>query len=140
RPVLDSVVWPEDAQYFPRSLDIDSCHILILFTSESGYYFYKMDDWTMWHAGNTLEDVFEGLKECKYLYNEWDAPDPCTNWFEPGEYFPHYKWDNGDSHWMLAWEIPANRVNGYTFELSSYTYSSIDHLNMKDSEVKIFTT
>ena len=106
RPVLDNVVWPEDAQYFPPTLDIDCCYTLILFTSESGYYFYKMDDWAMWHAGNTLEEVFEGLKECKYLDNEWDAPDPCTDWAEPGEYFPHYKWDNGDPHWMLAWEIP----------------------------------
>jgi hypothetical protein len=106
RPVLDNVVWPEDAQYFPRSMEIDGCHVLILFVSESGYHFYKMDHWSMLHAGNSLEEVFEGLKECKYLDDEWEGSGPCTDWFEPEEYFPQYKWDNEDPHWMLAREIP----------------------------------
>src|SRR5208282_5551632 len=35
RPVLDNVVWPEDAQYFPPSLGLDPCYTLILFSSES---------------------------------------------------------------------------------------------------------
>ena len=124
RPVLDNVVWPEDAQYFPPSLGIDNSYVLVLFASESGYYF--MDDWGLYQAGNTLEEVFEGIKEYKYLNNEWDGPDPCTDWFDPEEFFPQYKWDIGDPHWILAGEIPEPPESlDLRFE---YSHTSTTHL------------
>ena len=108
RPVLDTIIWPEDAKYFPPSLGIDPHYSLILFTSESGYYFYRIDDLALFHAGNTLKEVFDGIKAYKYLNNEWDGPDPCADWFEPVEYFPHYRWDHDNSHWTLARVIPES--------------------------------
>lgn len=111
RPILDNIVWPEEARYFPRSLGISDIYPMILFVSDSGYYFYK-NDLILYEAGNTLEGVFDGLKYCKYLgpygpdKTEWEGVDTCTDWFDPAKYFPNYKFGSEDPHWMLTREIP----------------------------------
>lgn len=111
QPILDDGVWPEEAQYFPPGLEPGPpSHIL--FASESGYYFHKMDEAILYKAGSTLEEVFQGLKYCKYFgpagpeKDEWEGVDTCTDWFEPSQYFPNYKFDHDDPHWVLGWEIP----------------------------------
>jgi hypothetical protein len=112
RPVLDNIVWPEEAQYFPPGLGIDGGDERILFISEAGYYFYRTEEITLFQAGTTLEEVFEGIKYCKYLgpvgpqNDEWESVEPYTEWSEPSEYFPRYRFDNDDPHWKLAWQIP----------------------------------
>ena len=110
RPILDNGIWPEEAQYFPWILR-PKLPFRIILTSDSGYYFHRMDKAVLYQAGNTLEEVFEGLKYCKYLgpaepnNDEWEGVDPCTNFFELSQYFPKYKFDQEKEHWVLRQEI-----------------------------------
>ena len=104
---LDDGIWPEEAQYFPRGLlPGPSFHIVL--ASDSGYYFHRMDEAALYQVGNTLEEVFEGLKYCKYSgpagpnSDEWGGVDPCTDFFEPSQYFPNYKFDREKGHWVLG--------------------------------------
>ena len=111
RPVLDNCTWPEEAQYTPRGLSPGPAfHILL--TSDSGYYFHRIDEAVLYEAGKTLEEVFEGLKYCKYMgpggpgNDQWEGVDTCTDFFEPSQYFPNYKFDREEAHWVLGWDIP----------------------------------
>jgi hypothetical protein len=78
RPVLDDTVWPEEAKYFPSTMGISGPN-WILFASVSGYYCYKFDYLTLFHAGSTLEEVFNGMRYFKYLgpggpeNDEWEG-------------------------------------------------------------------
>lgn len=111
RPILDDGIWPEEAQYFPQGL-LPGPPFHIILASDSGYYFHRMDEAVLYQAGNTLEEVFEGLKNCKYTgpagpnNDEWEGVDPCTDFFEPSQYFPNYRFNREEGHWVLGWEIP----------------------------------
>ena len=66
----------------------------------------------LYEAGKTLEEVFEGLKYFKYTgpgspeNDDWEGVDKCTDFSEPSQYFPNYKFDREDPHWVLGWDIP----------------------------------
>ena len=111
RPILDNCTWPEDAQYVPLGRE-PGPPFHILFASDSGYYFHRMDEAVLYEAGKTLEEVFEGLKYRKFMgrggpkNDEWDGVDPCTDFFEPSQYFPNYNFDMEERIWKLGWEIP----------------------------------
>ena len=38
--------------------------------------------------------------------DEWEGVDKCTDYSEPSQYFPNYKFDGEDPHWVLGWDIP----------------------------------
>jgi hypothetical protein len=71
-----------------------------------------MDEAVLYETGQTLEEVFEGLKYCKYMgrggpkNDEWEGVDTCTDLFEPSQYFPNYEFDEKEGIWKLGWEIP----------------------------------
>src|SRR5271155_1714052 len=99
-------MWPEEAQYTPWGLEPGPpFHILL--TSDLGYYFHRMDEAVLYEAGETLEEVFEGLKYFKYTgpgdpeNDEWEGVDKCTDFSELSQYFPNYKFDGEDPRWVL---------------------------------------
>jgi len=71
-----------------------------------------MDEAVLYEAGKTLEEVFEGLKYFKYTgpgspeNDDWEGVDKCTDFSEPSQYFPNYKFDRENPHWVLRWDIP----------------------------------
>ena len=61
-PLLDNAWWSEDVQILPMGVEASLPSHILLATAES-YYVYIPEMDTLYNAGNTLKDVFLGLKE-----------------------------------------------------------------------------
>jgi len=113
-PVLDNGTWPEDAPYIPCGREPGPpIFALLISKSSSISRYYLLFDYDLFHAGNTLEEVFFGMRDFRYYgscekygFVPWEAEDPCSDYGNIEAYFPHYVHHPGHGNWCLAWEIP----------------------------------
>ena len=111
---MDDATWPEDAVHFPVELAPEPpLFILFISKSLSISQYYLLFDYDLFSAGNTLEEVFIGIRDYRYTetYNKfdserWEAEDPCSECSNPEAYFPHYVHHPGHGNWCLAWKVP----------------------------------
>ena len=113
-PILDDGTWPEDAPYIPRGLEAGP-PMFILFISKTSpiLQYYLLFDGILFHAGNTLEEVFAGMRDLRYTASSnqpdfvpWEAEDPWSDFGDIEAYFPHYVHHPGHGNWCLAWQVP----------------------------------
>jgi hypothetical protein len=113
-PVLDNATWPEDVPDFPLQWHPGPPTFTLLISKSSPISrYYLLFDYTLFRAGNTLEEVFVGMRgnqfcwSCeKYGYVQWEPEDPCSDYADIEAYFPHYAHHPGHGNWCLAWQIP----------------------------------
>ena len=113
-PVLDNGTWPEDAPYIPRGWEPGPpIFALLISKSSSISRYYLLFDYDLFRAGNTLEEVFVGMRDFRYYWScekygfvQWEAEDPCSDYGNIEAYFPHYVHHPGHGNWCLAWQIP----------------------------------
>jgi hypothetical protein len=88
-PILDTLVWPEELAKLPKGLGRSQCSLFLLATADS-YFVYHFEDGALLRAGITLEEVYNGLKECRFhghKEGDWE-PEPMSlrsDWYR---YFP----------------------------------------------------
>lgn len=93
-PILDSLAWPEDLAHYPAGLCPPEPSLFLLANAHA-YYVFELDDLGLCRAGETLEQVYMGLKECKYRGGEGEWP--VEEWFSKGlelderDFFPIYE-------------------------------------------------
>jgi hypothetical protein len=99
-PILDSLTWEEDLEkYSPGCYPFDPS--LFLFGNSQKYYLYYLEDDAMYCAGETLVEVYEGLKVARFHGDkEGDWVDleehPAVEEMRAGEFFPVY-WLSGNN-------------------------------------------
>ena len=121
-PVLDSMTYPEELVEFPDGYNfIPDPEFFLLATSDS-YFIYNATDGEdgLRPAGNTLEDVYNGMRDWKYADSSedpWDfvEEEGCLNQLE---YFPHYDRLENGNFGMAVWgrrylkEYPGRQPKG----------------------------
>ena len=93
-PLLDTVTYVEELKYFPEGHEPRDPRFFLLATSES-YYVYDLTDGmdALFVAGNTLEEIYNGMKEWRWAEtcdDMWDIVDE-EEWIEAFSYFPFYR-------------------------------------------------
>ena len=99
-PILDSLTYAEELGKLPDGLEPPRPDFFLLATAES-YYVYDFTDGGcgLFRAGNTLEEVYIGMKEYKYL--GWDDEpweiEQSVGGLCDEDYLPnYYRKENGD--------------------------------------------
>jgi hypothetical protein len=118
RPVLDSVVWPEDAPCMPPSFR-PTLPSYMLLVSDTGYFLYNYWASKLCKAGNTLEEVFYGMRDMKDIkypcYGGWNSLEKTKDLpIFLDQCFPRYNSDPEDGHWILreeTQEIPEPQID-----------------------------
>jgi hypothetical protein len=93
-PILDNVTYVEELKYFPEGHAPLDPRFFLLATPES-YYVYDLRDGmdALFEAGNTLEEVYNGMKVWRWAdtcdEEMWDIVDE-EEWIEVFDYFPFY--------------------------------------------------
>jgi hypothetical protein len=93
-PILDSLTWEEDIDKYPP--ECYACNpSLFLFGNSQKYYVYYLEDDAQCCAGETLVEVYEGLKVARFLGDkEEDWVDieqhPVVENMRVEEFFPVY--------------------------------------------------
>jgi hypothetical protein len=93
-PILDSLTWQEDIEnYPPGCLPIDPS--FFLFASSQKYYVYHFDNDDMFCAGDSLLDVYEGMKVGRFHGNkegDWMELErhPAVEHMMADDFFPVY--------------------------------------------------
>jgi hypothetical protein len=109
-PILDAVIWPEDAVFLPTTYDPNGPDFLLLVSKARTYYIYNFWDSKLMEAGRNLEEVYNGMKEWKHnkltSMGGWEGVDNDVEEDEIDEYFPLYKHHEIDRHWVLEHKIP----------------------------------
>lgn len=115
-PILDNVWWPEEVELLPAGIVASTSSYFLLASAES-YYVYIMEMDALFKAGNTLQEVFIGLKE-----HREQPRDDCWEYEESSEYeddyyrhFPqwHYRSDGvNELEGKVEPFIPPNDIVG----------------------------
>ena len=103
-PILDSLVWPEEIARFPHGCYPYEPSFFLLAAPET-YYVFILEGLGLYKAGNSLEEVYTGLKQCRYKSEDegdWEAEEWHDSCLDERDYFPVY----GD-----------NRKSDFTFNL-----------------------
>jgi hypothetical protein len=105
-PVLDSVVWPEHAAYYPPTLRPGEPDYILLASADS-YYLYKFDGNSLLKAGKTLEEVFYGMKADKHEYwgpedQGWERVEDNEDDPDPFFYFPCIYEPDDSNCWVVT--------------------------------------
>jgi hypothetical protein len=105
-PILDSLVWAEDLEQYPKGLSPQEPSFFLLANRES-FYVFILDELTLCHSGKTLADVYYGLKNGRFhgdKEGDWDVEDlnPRFEEWDSRHYFPLYgKCENSDIFELL---------------------------------------
>ena len=92
-PILDSLVWPEELKHYPPGRSPPAPSLFLLATPQS-YYVFQLDGLGLCRAGESLEEVYIGLKEGKYIGNDeddWPGEEWCHVDEDERYYFPIYE-------------------------------------------------
>lgn len=90
-PILDSLTWEDELQLYPRGR-IPPQPSLFLLATVYLYYVYDFENMCMCRAGQSLEEVYEGLKRMRYCgieEGDWEEEEPGIEG-NPASYFPVY--------------------------------------------------
>ena len=116
-PILDSLVWPEELTHFPLGYSPIEPSLFLLATPES-YYVFDLDGLGLYCAGQSLEEVYLGLRECRFngdKEGDWSPEKWCPLHLDARFYFPEYEFTrNSDLTFKLRYplrEFPANQIN-----------------------------
>jgi hypothetical protein len=73
-PILDTVAYPEDLVHYPHGLGPPEPSLFLFATSQC-YYVFDLEEMGLCKAGESLEEVYMGLKGFKYQMYEggWDV-------------------------------------------------------------------
>ena len=99
-PILDSMTYVEELAEFPDGYHIEAPQFFLLATADS-YFVYDATDGedALRTAGETLEDVYNGMKDCRWADS---SDDPWgfveeEEYLSPTQYFPtYYRKENGN--------------------------------------------
>jgi hypothetical protein len=106
-PVLDSLVWPEEVARMPPGSCPRQASLFLLANAHS-FYVFQLDGLGMWCAGQSLEEVYIGLKESRFIGDEGDDWTPESMEYidqDERDYFLSYIDRNGDGMFSLANEL-----------------------------------
>ena len=105
-PILDNATWPEEVALLPPRLNPCLANYF-LFASASSYYLYLREDDCMFHCGDTISDVHQGLETSReqLALNEggWRYIE-YNDWVENEIYFPEYEY-HPVHKLVLCWEV-----------------------------------
>jgi hypothetical protein len=116
-PILDSVMYAEELVDFPPGLKEWTAPSLFLLATRESYYVYEFDPDEgsgLFIAGKTLEEVYSGLKECRYYRcqdGSWEQIESSLVLKDYDErlYFPVYyrrdKLSGGDGKFCLEEDL-----------------------------------
>lgn len=91
-PILDSLVWPEELTRLPVGYCPIEPSFFLLATSEA-YYIFDLEGSGLYCAGKDLEDVYLGLRECRFngdKEGDWTPEKWSTESLDVRHYFPIY--------------------------------------------------
>ena len=136
-PILDSMTYVEELVDFPDGYHFKGPQFFLLATTDS-YFVYDATDGEdgLRTAGETLEDVYNGMKDCRWADS---SEDPWgfveeEEYLSPTEYFPHYyRKENGNFGawgWGLEWrdkEYPGKVRRGLLQSLRGINFGRPKH-------------
>jgi hypothetical protein len=91
-PILDSLVWPEEVSRLP----VGYCPIepsFFLLATREAYYMFDLEGSGLYCAGKDLEEVYLGLRECRFngdKEGDWTPEKWSTESLDARRYFPIY--------------------------------------------------
>ena len=95
-PILDSMTYQEELIDFPDDYNFREPRFFLFATSDR-YFIWDASDWGqdgLFLAGDTLEDVYTGLKDWRWAESSkdmWDMVEDGGEYLDPGYYFVTYK-------------------------------------------------
>jgi hypothetical protein len=95
-PILDSMTYQEELMDFPDDYNFKEPRFFLLATSDR-YFIWDASDWGqdgLFDAGDTLEDVYNGLKNWRWAESSedmWDMLEDGGEYLDPGNYFVTYE-------------------------------------------------
>ena len=95
-PILDSITYPEELEEFPEDNYFREPRFILLATSDQ-YYIYdahEMSQQQLFFAGDTLRDVYIGLKEWRWAESSedmWEIVKDEGEYRDPCDYFLTYE-------------------------------------------------
>ena len=98
-PVLDSLVWPEEVDSYPKGR-VPPEPEFFFFATEHSYYVFVLDELSLFRAGSSLAEVYDGLKAGRFHGDkdgDWVAEELCPGFeaWDSRDYFPVYARRNG---------------------------------------------
>jgi hypothetical protein len=88
QPVLDSLIWANEISRYPIG-QVPRPPWLFLLATRERYFIYNFQEVAMMDAGDTLMEVFEGMKKDRWMEDMWKLV-PRRGRKEPCDYFPVY--------------------------------------------------
>jgi hypothetical protein len=88
QPVLDSLIWANEISRYPTG-HVPRPPWLFLLATRERYFIYNFQEVAMMDAGDTLMEVFEGMKKGRWMEDMWESV-PRRGRKEPCDYFPVY--------------------------------------------------
>ena len=112
RPILDDMTWPEEIPLLAGDYGSGSAEFL-LFANAETFYFYKFDSDGLFKAGNTLKEVYYGLLQQKWAWDEetqemWVVEPDNGEEYDMYDYFPVWRGvtdENGVRTEVLAYPL-----------------------------------
>jgi hypothetical protein len=95
QPILDDMTWPEEISLFVGDYG-SSCPDVLLFANAEAFYFYTFDGDALYRAGNTLKEVYYGIRQRKWTgENEtgemWFLEPDNGEEYDAYDYFPFWR-------------------------------------------------
>lgn len=89
QPILDSLIWPNEIAQYPLGHPPLPPWLFLLSTATK-FYVFNFQDGCMMDAGDTLQEVLDGLREERWHGEmSWkEVPEQVEE--DPGDYFPVY--------------------------------------------------
>ena len=107
-PILDDMTWTEEVGRYPSGMFPGDPRCFLL-ANRTAFYFYHRDPEYLMRAGTTLEEVYWGLREGRWLYgepNEWEIESDSGEEYDTTDYFPIWKGGHEEGpEWVLAYPI-----------------------------------
>jgi hypothetical protein len=118
-PILDSMTYHEELIYFPDNYNFKEPRFFLLATSDR-YFIWDASDWSedeLFDTGNTLEDVYNGLKDWRWARsygNMWDVVEDGEEYLDSAYYFVTYKRNENGNFGIYGSteEYPGKRRKG----------------------------
>ena len=115
KPVLDDMIWPEEIELFPSGYGAGGPGYLLL-ANLTTFYFYYYETEELLNMGTTLEELYWGLRERKWCYQNPPEkrcvvePDNGEE-YDQSDYFPM---------WKCEWDEDSGKSNVVVFPLQAF--------------------
>jgi hypothetical protein len=140
-PILDSLVWPEELTHFPIGYSPIEPSFFLLATPQS-YYIFDFEGLGLYCAGQSLEEVYLGLRDCRFVGDkegDWSPEKWCSLNLDARDFFPVYESarnrDRSFDPLYPLQEFPANRMNHPKEDDDAVQRQASDENKVKNSQV-----